>query len=189
MFKKWVSITLLLVSTLLTSKAYSVEEEAPDVMVNKAKYPLELKLSPWSLETHLNAIASTNGPSLGASFFYNLDFKNSAGIRLQSSLYGKVYAQSYSVVYRNRIGEEKSSVFTELSFGFNHYIDNENNNLNNPFFGTNLGLISHWNDKVSWGVITGLEWSQSQLTPRTVVLDKSNLYLYGNLMFLASVDL
>lgn len=134
----------------------------------------------WSVEAQLNTMSNSVSQTFGPTIFYMLNEKNHLGLRTLAPLNYGDGTYSFFGVYRHLFSLNKTSLFGELSWGANIYRQDKSTKSDKSF-GTNIGIIHHLTEDISFGGLAGAEWTQTYLTQNMADNYKFDNVIYARL--------
>lgn len=144
----------------------------------------------WATEAQLNTASNSSSATFGPSLLYKMNSKNQLGLRfLAPASSGDEGTISLMAVYRHHFGENKTNLFSEATTGTNWYGFGEpRTSLNAPSLGTNVGVIHHLNEDISFGGIAGIEWTRTRLEKGLASNESDTVYLWGRIALFGSLS-
>lgn len=151
---------------------------------------LEKSEKNWTTEAQLNTASNSYAATFGPSLLYKLNRLNQIGFRFLTPVgAGENGTISLMALYRHEFGESKTNLFGEGSFGTNWYYSGEPRTvLNAPSIGTNLGVIHHLTEDISFGGLAGFEWTRTRLDNGVVSNDPDSIHAWGRIALFGSLN-
>lgn len=143
----------------------------------------------WTTEAQLNTVSNSMSATFGPALLYSLNPENQLGFRFLAPLgSGPEGTISLMAVYRHHFGENRTKLFGEGSVGTNWYTFGEPRaTLNDSSLGTNIGVIHHLNEDISFGGMAGFEWTRTRLEKNFVTREPNSIYAWGRISLFGSL--
>lgn len=144
----------------------------------------------WTTEAQLNTASNSSSATFGPSLLYRVNSKNQLGLRfLAPANSGDQGTMSLMAVYRHHFGENKTNLFAEGTAGTNWYAFGEpRTSINAPSLGTNIGVIHHLTEDISFGGIAGMEWTRTHFEKNFASNEANSVYLWGRIALFGSLS-
>ena len=173
----------LVVSVLAFLAPYFCYGETLDSSLEKLK-------KDWSTEAQVNTISNSVSATFGPALLYKLNSTNQIGLRFLAPLLSNERGTiSLMGVYRNYFSKNKTNLFGEGTLGANWYsFKNSLTVTNASSFGTNMGIIHHLTEDISFGGLCGLEWAVTPLERDFSSNESESIYAWGRIALFASLN-
>jgi hypothetical protein len=144
----------------------------------------------WTAEAVLTTAANSSSPTFGPAILYSADSRNQFGVRFTSPI-GAADSGTVSAaaLYRYYFGENKTNLFGEASLADNwYYFGNQGSAVTAPSIGTNVGIVHHLSEDISFGGTAGIDWTRTYISRDYAASDSSTLYAWGRVSLFGSLS-
>ena len=150
--------------------------------------PGEITELNWTTEglmsTSSNSLSATFGPGL----LYHLDSENQIGFRYLSPVSAGDGTNSLAAIYRYFFTEKKTSLFAEVTYGYNWYnYEFDWLSTSGTSIGTNIGVRHQLTPDISFGGIAGLEWARTKVEKTYAYNTENNIFAYTRIGLFGAV--